>query len=72
MHKPANDETASKMKINVVLQGFLGDVDSLREVFDLVVPLLESQDEQRRQAYQAARETLQEAQQSGDDPNIAA
>jgi hypothetical protein len=60
------------MKINVVLQGFLGDVDSLREVFDLVAPLLESQDEQRRQTYQAARETLQEAQQSGDDPNIAA
>jgi hypothetical protein len=40
IHKPANVETASAMRINVVLQGFLGDVDSLREVFDLVVPPL--------------------------------
>ncbi|MFZ0419114.1 MAG: hypothetical protein WAM04_13530 [Candidatus Sulfotelmatobacter sp.] len=67
MPESANNEAAGAVKINVVLQSFLGDVDSLREVFDLVVPLLEQQDEQRRQAYKSARETLQNGQPSGDN-----
>ena len=53
-----------------VLRSVLGDIESLRETFELVVPILEKQDDERRREYREAQSVLDRAVAGGSDPGL--
>ena len=56
--------------INNVLRSVLGDIESLRETFELVVPLLEKQDDERRKEVREAQLTLDRALTNAKDSGV--
>jgi hypothetical protein len=54
--------------LNNLLRSYLGDVASLKETFELVVPILEEQDKQRLKEYREARLVLSKVRTSDGGP----